>query len=82
MVETVHKSSSHIVGGIFAIVIALAIGLWAHAHSPHMGFGEMLMHWDSYIIKEPFYSIIMLIAATAGIVGVFAVARGFRAAQP
>jgi len=80
MVETARNSGSRIFGGVVAVVAALAISLWAHGHSPHMGFGEMLMNWDSYIIKEPFYSIIMILAATTGIVGAVAIVRGFRIA--
>lgn len=76
MAESTRNSGGSIAGGLVAVVIALAIALWAHSHSPHMGFGEMLMNWDSYIIKEPFYSIIMMIAATSGIAGIVAVVRG------
>jgi hypothetical protein len=80
MVETARNSNSRIVGGIVAIVIALVISLWAHGHSPHMGLGEMLMNWNSYIINEPFYSIIMIAAATTAIAGMIAIVRGFRVA--
>jgi hypothetical protein len=81
MTENVRNSGPRIVAGVVAIAIALAISFWAHAHSPHMGFGEMLMNLDSYIIKEPFYSVIMIIAAITGVFGILAIVRGLQAAR-
>jgi hypothetical protein len=64
--------------GIVEIVAALAIYLWARGHSPHMGFGEMLTKFDSYLIKEPVYSGILLIAAVIALLGVVSVVRGLQ----
>jgi len=82
MAETVGNSGARIFAGIVAIAGALAISFWAHEHSPHMGFGELLMHWDGYIIKEPIYSVIMIFAVMMGVLGVIAIVRGFQGAHP
>lgn len=66
-----------IVGGI-ASIAALAIYLWARSHSPHMGFGEMITKLDSYIIKEPIYSLIVLVAASIGLIGIISIVLGLK----
>ena len=64
------------ISGFFGIILGLFIFLWARAHSPHMGFGEMLTKFNSYVIKEPQYSFILLFAAGLGIVGIVLLTLG------
>jgi hypothetical protein len=60
-----------IITGIVCALSGLSIYLWASSHSPHMDFGAMLMNGlDNYIIKEPAYSVIILIAAGLGLTGI------------
>jgi len=68
--------------GVVQIAIALGIYLWASNHSPHMGFfATVTTAIDSYIIKEPTYSIILVIAAILGVLGIIAVVRGLQTAR-
>jgi ABC-type transport system involved in multi-copper enzyme maturation permease subunit len=72
--EAVNKSNknitSKIVIGVGNIIAGLIIYLWASSHSPHMDPAEMLMNYDSYVLKEPIYSIIIIFAAILGIGGI------------
>jgi len=45
------KNIKNLIIGIVNIVIALVVYLWASNHSPHMDLGEMLLKYDSYLIK-------------------------------
>lgn len=73
-------SSGKIVSGVFCLLggfasamLGLFVGLWAHAHSPHTGFGELLVKVSNdphaYILNEPFYTIVCLFAGGLGLVG-------------
>ena len=59
--------------GVVSIVLGLALGIWAHSHSPNMGFGEMITKMDSYILKPPVYYAAMVTAAMLIICGAAAV---------
>ena len=61
--QPVKRGIVKIIGGIISTLAGLIIYLWLRGHSPHMGFGQMLMKYDTYIIKEPVYSIIVVLAA-------------------
>lgn len=54
---------------IVGIMLGLALGFWARAHSPHMGFGEMMTKMDSYMINEPAYYAFMGVAALLVLLG-------------
>lgn len=62
--------------GFCAIIAAFLIASWARAHSPHMGFGEMITKMDSYILKEPFYNLAMAVSVLGGLVGFVALILG------
>jgi len=64
--------------GVIELIVALAIFLWARNHSPHVTFFEALSRLNSYVIQEPFYSIILLLAAAIAILGVVQVVRGLQ----
>lgn len=49
--------------GVLGIALGVGLALWARAHSPNMGLGEMVTKLDSYILKEPTYYTAMIIAA-------------------
>ena len=55
--------------GIFALVVGILLFMWARAHSPNMGFGEMITKMDSYIIKPPVYYSAIIIAVLFAIGG-------------
>lgn len=80
-VNTYKKKNHKTVIGVVNIIIGLAIYLWASSHSPHMDFGEMLMKYDSYIIKEPIYTIIILIAAALGLGGLIILIKDLTASS-
>lgn len=73
--------SGQTIGGVLAIVAAIGIYFWAHAHSPHMGFGEMLANYDGWVIREPFYSIAMIVAVLVAIIGGINIYRGLQPNQ-
>jgi hypothetical protein len=69
-----------IVIGVIWTLLGLFIYLWASRHSPYMDFGGMLMGGlDNYIIKEPAYSVIVLIAAVLGLLGIVQLVLGLAA---
>lgn len=70
------RSASKIIWGIIYVILGLIIYLWVNQHSPHMGFGEMMTNLGSYYIKEPLYTIIILVAAILGLNGVVLLIRG------
>jgi hypothetical protein len=62
--------------GFLFILFAIAVGFWARAHSPHMGFGQMMTKWDSYFIREPWYELIIGAVIIAGLCGSLAFVVG------
>lgn len=59
------------VGGVTYALLGLFLFLWASWHSPHMGIGDMITQgMDNYILKEPFYTFILLFAAALGLLGI------------
>jgi hypothetical protein len=80
--ETRSGSALKVTSGVVQLVIALAIYLWASNHSPHMGFFEALSKLDSYVIKEPVYSVILLTAAIIALLGVIQIIRGLQSTIP
>ena len=66
--------------GFIVIINGLIIALWAHSHSPHMGFMEMAnkaaQDPEYVILKESYYNILMVIAFIIGLVGFIALVIG------
>ena len=62
--------------GIVGIVLGLSIGFWARAHSPNMGFGEMITKLDSYMLKEPAYYTLIIISVLFVLGGVAYIFKG------
>ena len=67
------------VSGVVELVIGIGIFIWARAHSPNMGFGEMLTKADSFILKEPVYYAVLGIAALFAIGGIINVVKSLGA---
>ena len=65
-----------VVVGFVCALLGLAVYLWARQHSPYLGFGEMVMMQDTYLIKEPLYSGIILLAGGMGLAGMTILALG------
>jgi len=60
-----------IVGGIISALAGLLIYLWASRHSPYNPLGAMMAGGlENYVLKEPFYTIILLVAAGLGLLGI------------
>ena len=70
------KISVRIYMGLGLALAGLALYLWVARHSPYMRFPEMLANLDGYIIKEPLFSGIVLIAAGLGLTGLALAALG------
>ena len=68
--------------GIVFTIGGLFLGLWARAHSPNMGFGEMVTKLDTFILKEPFYYAFIITAACLVLGGVILFIKGFGARIP
>ena len=64
-------------GGVLCIAGAVALGLWARSHSPHMGFMEMANKMDSYILQENVYNVMIIIAALLGLMGIINLVKSF-----
>lgn len=63
--------SNKIVGGIIGVLVGLFIYLWASRHSPYNPLGAMMAGGlENYILKEPFYTVILLVAAGLGLLGI------------
>lgn len=63
--------SGKIVGGIASALAGLLIYLWASRHSPYNPLGAIVAGGlDSYVLKEPFYTVILLIAVGLGLLGI------------
>ena len=81
-VDEVMNTPGGLIGrGVVFIGVALAIYFWARAHSPHMGFGEMLTNLNGWVINEPVYSFILIVAAVIAIFGGVAIVRGLQAGR-
>lgn len=65
-----------LVAGIACTVLALALYMWVREHSPYAGLGELVLQMDTYIIEEPFYSMILLFAGGIGSVGILFIILG------
>ena len=61
--------------GAAEIAAAIGIFMWARAHSPNMGFGEMMTKLDSYYLKEPYFTSAMIIAGIFALVGVLSLVK-------
>lgn len=63
-----------VAAGITSGLLGVLIGLWARAHSPHMGFGEMLSKAardpEFIILKEPVYYLVLMVATGLGLLAV------------
>lgn len=65
-----------LVAGIACTVLALLLYMWVREHSPYAGLGELVLQMDTYIIEEPFYSMILLFAGGIGSVGILLIVLG------
>lgn len=65
------------VTGAIGVVLGLCIGLWARSHSPHMDFMEMMSKADSFVLKEPVYYVILIIAVLIGLAGITRIVKSF-----
>jgi|GEM_PF-4335381 len=70
------KNISKILWGIVYTILGVGIYLWISQHSPHMNFTEMMTNSDTYLIKEPIYTIIILVAILFAVNGVVLIIRG------
>ena len=60
-----------IVAGIVWALGGLFIYLWASRHSPYNPLGAMMAGGlENYVLKEPFYTVILLAAAGLGLLGI------------
>lgn len=63
--------SGSIGGGIVWALVGLFIYLWASRHSPYNPLGAMMAGGlENYVLKEPFYTVILLVAAGLGLLGI------------
>ena len=63
--------STKIVAGIVWALVGLFVYLWASRHSPYNPLGAMMTGGlENYILKEPFYTVILLVAAGLGLLGI------------
>ncbi len=63
--------SGSIGGGIACALVGLFVYLWASRHSPYNPLGAMMMGGlENYVLKEPFYTIVLLVAAGLGLLGI------------
>ena len=67
-----------IAGGVVLIILGLAIFFWAKEHSPHMGFGQMLMRLDSWVFKPSVYNAVLVVCALLGLLGIASLVRGLQ----
>ena len=65
------------VTGAIGVGFGLFIGLWARSHSPHMDFMEMMSKADSFVLKEPIYYVILIVAVLIGLAGVMRIIKSF-----
>lgn len=68
--------------GAAAVSVSILIALWARAHSPNMGFDELMIKLDSYILKQPIYYVIMLVAALIAVGGAVSIILSFNTVTP
>lgn len=68
-----------IIGGSICPVLGLLIYFWARQLFPHLTFGKMLTKLDSYIVYEPFYSLLLLVSVALALVGVVLLVLGLTA---
>ena len=64
--------------GVALMLVGLVMWLWVRGHSPHMGYAEMLADMDNWILKEPFYSVVVVISALFALSGGIQLYRGLR----
>ena len=69
--------SVKIVGGILSSLAGLFIYLWASRHSPYSPLEAMMAGGlENYVLKEPFYTVILLAAAGLGLLGISVLSLG------
>ena len=57
--------------GIVWALVGLSIYLWASRHSPYNPLDAIVAGGlDNYVLKEPFYTVILLAAAGLGLLGI------------
>ena len=64
--------------GVVKIVIAIILCIFATAHSPHMGFGQMLQNFNGWVFSEPVYYLILGLSIILGILGVINILNSFK----
>lgn len=68
-----------IIAGSICPVLGLLAYFWARRHSPHLTIVRMLAKLDSYIINEPFYTLLLFGSAALGVIGVVLLVLGLSA---
>jgi hypothetical protein len=69
--STTKSPSGKIIWGIAWALVGLFIYLWASRHSPYNPLGAMMAGGlENYVLKEPFYTVILLVAAGLGLLGI------------
>lgn len=77
--ETIPSSGKSTAMGTVQIVIGIALGLFAYAHRPPVGFMDAMNRADSWAFKPSFYYVILFIAALCVLAGILRMAKGKRA---
>ena len=69
-------------GAIFLILAGLILFFWAGQHSPHVSLAELLSAADvaskAYYIREPLYSLVIILAFAMGLHGFALTMRGLK----
>ena len=66
------------ISGALMILAAVGLYLFANAHSPNMGFGEMLTHLDGWMLNKPVYYGVLILAAVLGVFGAINIVNSFQ----
>lgn len=64
--------------GIVKIVVAIILGVFATAHSPHMSFGQMITNLNGWVFSEPVYYLILGLALILGVFGSVNILNSFK----
>jgi hypothetical protein len=71
LLAVVKSPFGKIIWGIAWTLVGLFVYLWAGGHSPYNPLGAMMAGGlESYVLKEPFYTVMLLVAAGLGLLGI------------
>lgn len=68
-----------IIAGSICPMFALLVYFWAKRHFPHLTISHMLEKFDSYVMQEPFYTLLLLGSAALALFGVVLLVLGLSA---